>query len=255
MDMENEERLFSLEQNPRQQRSIRILLEHDFFLEKILNNLIEDSIPECRRVCKRWCKVCGELPIKTTKALPLNLIPALARSFPNIETLHVSGRKTSRDEQNEEIFSCLKSLTGLRSFSLGMFTTNQRDDWISEMLCSLSWLSSLDLRFILKGYRFKTSNNYEPPIRLMTNLTSLALRYNSTQNVMNQKPFDDLCKIQKLAVSTHVLWNDEGRLMFPFLTQLTYLKIRRETHDQIIQGDLLKAIRFTYSTLDFVFRH
>lgn len=68
------------------------------------------------------------------------------------------------------------------------------------MLSSLSWLPSLELRL---------KNNHMLPIRFLTNLTSLDLRYIAVDTVKGQKSFEDLRKIQKLTVPTHVL--ERGR--------------------------------------------
>lgn len=173
------------------QCSIRTLLEYDFFLEKILSHLVGESISECRRVCKRWYKVCSELPIKTADRVPLDSIPDLFRSFPNVKELHANQNGGGSDK--ETILSSLKLFKQLQTFSFLVLRCLRRDDWKDQLLDSLSWIPSLEIKL---NWNVSSEPNHLPSIHHLTNLTFLDLKNISLNKFRDQNPFVALPKFR-----------------------------------------------------------
>lgn len=201
------------------ERPIKIgsVLENDFYLAEVLKHLVEDSIPECLRVCKRWHKACKALPIKTRRALSPNSLPALFQVFPNVETLKLIIDCT-RDV--DDLLSSINSFQKLKALSLIIGTTGKNMEWLEENDSAIARIPCLGIRFAWHDPPLSY-----PPFRFLTNLTSLEIDRTNPEIMKDQEPFVTLPKMEELVARPSVFWNDEGQLMFPSLTQLTHLDL------------------------------
>ena len=94
------------------------LLSQKYFLSKILVHLVDSGLHECRRVCRLWCEVCNQLPVKLSPDLNENAA-AVSDIFPNAVSLEV-GRAANVDDGFVEtlLASCMSSLRNLRHLVL-----------------------------------------------------------------------------------------------------------------------------------------
>ena len=95
------------------------LLSQKYFLSKILVHLVDSGLHECRRVCRMWCEVCNQLPVKLKLSLNDN-IPAFTDTFPNAVSLEVEKVADEDDGFIETMLgSCMSSLRNLRHLGIG----------------------------------------------------------------------------------------------------------------------------------------
>lgn len=228
-----------------EERRLDKLLDDEYYLLLILAHLVDDGLHECRRVCRKWYKVCNELPMRIR--VPEEKISLALDRFPNATA--VSGVKDCRDEASEiaqrsdlqgvdlsaSWLSCLSQLRRVQSLKLkfrylafsSLETLHLRpllDESLEcrqmcQQLCALE--ISLPLDLIEKMDLFSGLRN-------LTNLTKLALfnkEYLSEEDFLMDnlsiEPFTELRKIEDLHIL--MLTNSENRLMFPALTNLTRL--------------------------------
>ena len=200
---------------------LRHLLEDECFMLLILEHLVDYGLQECRLVCRRWRNICKQFPVKI-KGITNEQFFKAETAFPN--AVSVSMDSFNYTDAESELSGHLLQLTRLKSFSFGennirsvrsrklnmrspsnlsnMNLTSHAPDWIDHMIASLSHL---------------------------TNLTKLVL-FLPPGRPQSATPFAELEKISELDVSTRLFGDDEGRCMFPSLTNLTHLGL---TDDEV----------------------
>lgn len=218
-------------------RQLGKLLQDDYFLLKILTLLVDDGLHECRRVCRKWYKVCNELPVAVN--VPNDLIPVAVDRFPNATAVSGAIGCCSRGKQGLQFpkpggdelvipwFSCLsqfKRLHGLKlSFDckycdgLGMnafhFMLDETPDsnQMCQQLCSLeisARCASIRMTDLFSG------------LRRLTNLRKLCLE--GRIGDLTIEPFTELRKIEDLRIR-RMLTNSDGELLFPVANKLTHI--------------------------------
>lgn len=118
---------------------LRSVFDIDYFLEKTLTLLIKDSIPGCRRVCKRWHEACRQLSVETRVLSNLEKLPDFFRSFPNARSLEFDVANPFDFEQYLGFFNKLESL------SVNLTLEAESSKWDLNFLNSLINVPSLDL--------------------------------------------------------------------------------------------------------------
>lgn len=237
-------------QRPYQQDSkIGILFEHDFIVAKILKHLVKDSIPECRRVCKQWYKICSEFPIEIKYKISLDSLPALARSFSKIEELNVQNADSLEKalSTSVELFKSLQTL----SITISKEDGNESLECLEEDFRLISRIPSLEIRYLRNSFLRRSFLS----LSFLSNLTSLEIDgIMDVNKVIGEEPFYTLTKIRELNVPAFVFWNSNGELMFPSLTKLTCLRVVYGFSR--ISGNAIQVIYiFNKNLLSFASRH
>ena len=203
------------------------LLDDEYYLQKILACLIDYGLHECRRVCKKWYEVSKKLPLKLER-VQVGHVPRIAEAFPNAASVSVGlsycdvvGRG-SEDQQLAgicaDVLNHLASLNNLKAFSVICYGCCYGGaELLGPSLMHFDNLNSLRLDF----YSMKAACDLYSQIRYLTNLTSLESNF-SGSGELAVDPFTELKKIQRLEVPHH-LFNNDGRFMFPALTNLMHL--------------------------------
>lgn len=238
------------------ERSIRALLDDPYYLGLVLGQLVDYGLHECRRVCRKWRDVCYKLPVKLGWVLKENIPAAVAR-FPNAVKLHsyVESDFTIRNayprmsqqssDQCMSLFSCLRQTRNLENLVIDASARHEK--WHSWNFCDMlgphyekaHWLRTLEISLKLppEDYRYTCSQ-----IQFLTNLTSLTVYPGS--NLPDTEPFTGLQKIERLEIHD-LLTNSTGQLMFPSLTNLTWLSFG--LRDEVVAARRGRGIEVTSS--------
>ena len=194
------------------------LLNEDYFLQKVLEALVDDGVHIYRLVCRRWNGICHQLPLKI-KSNSMENLSLLAERYTRIVTLTLSCQSTVVDS-----FS-LASLSHLGHLRLLLPPQDlQFPETVQRSLPSMSALRSLSL---LIGSR-DMLHSFIPTLRCMTQLTSLEVELCNDADIVDADPISELQRIKELKLSISLLINKSGELLFPKVLHLT--KLEAYTH-------------------------
>jgi len=224
-----------------QDGSLKELLDQEYYLTKVLEHLLDYGLHECRRVCRKWYEVCNQMSVKLRR-IPVEKIPAVANKFPNAVRV-VAGLENYDGEvaRNDKVAAGIESLRQLRSLEslklcLQWDKHCERDalnlcDSLEETLQSMQQLRSL---CITGGNNVHAFMHIHSVLRYLTGLTQLCWcsypigpdsKIPSGQ--LCCEPFTEIRDIEHLCIQSLSLQN--GQLVFPSLTHLTYLCIIYQT--------------------------
>ena len=194
-------------------------LEQEHFLLKVLTHLVEDSLHECRRVCRRWRDACGKLPVKLGNVYSDELQTAVDL-FPETERLGMREWISSVDIIETHIVPQLPRLANLKDLSL--YLDGVSIDLRSLVACfsSMQHLGSLSLYTTHED----TLHCFVHDLRYLTKLTSLFLDHNCVLH-NDLDPNSCVQGLRQLTIPFHLLINERGEFVFPMLTGLTSLVI------------------------------
>lgn len=229
MDVQDDGHVSTMKQPTSDDSKLRSLFENDFYVHKILSCLIEDSIPECRRVCKRWHTICSELPVNIRVRQEPYLLPLIGQSFPKITELFVCGYENTPFEI-KDFMTNLQRFEMLQSFSLELLLgTIKKCVGLEKMLDSLSRFPSLKLYVTGPSQPDPICFKIWSVIGRLTNLVALEVNGFPLEEPIS---LDALSSIQTLILPTRSFVNKNGKPSFPSLTCLTSLTIsdQRDRH-------------------------
>ena len=199
------------------------LLSLKYFLSKILIHLVDSGLHECRRVCRLWCEVCNQLPVKVSLALNDNAA-AVSDTFPNAVSLEV--RADAADEHDGFVetllASCMSSLRNVRHLVL-----RRTVEWplfldkLEPNTESLQSLLSLSVK-LTSQLNFFASLDF---LKFLTGLTALKITVQPIHGVQNSDPITEIRNLKSLTVSLPFLAKEDGQLFFAASTRLTRLDI------------------------------
>lgn len=232
---------------------LKSLLDIEYFLIKIFAFLLKDGLHECRRVCRKWYKVCNKMPVKLNR-IGYDCLPDLVYKCPNATSVSISsgtvesprayGRVSSKDQEvKRSVFRPLAALI-------------KREQLAANPLLSTSpggfrklWLESFDrmTSFAIKASKLADINSLFAQIGQFTKLTSLTIEACGREQGFVSKPVTTLCGVRHLILDSF-LTNDNGNLMFPSLTNLTSLECVFH-RDQLTpdDGDVFKVQQSNFS--------
>ena len=198
------------------------LLSQRYFLSKILVHLVDSGLHECRRVCRMWCEVCNQLPVKLKLSLDDN-IPAFTDTFPN-STVSLEVEKVADEDGGfveTLLASSMSSLRNLRHLGIGRsvqwpLLLNQLEPG------SESWpvLVSLSVRLT---NRF-TCSDFLVFLKFLTGLTELRIT-GEPGDVQDTNLITEIRNLKSLTVTLPFLAKENGQLIFAASTQLTRLDV------------------------------
>ena len=211
------------------ERCLRDLLENDDYLSKVLRCLVDDGLHECSRVCRRWREVsfdvCPKLARVPSSRMTGRMTEMLSK-YPNTVSMAVNVEDTNGDIGLSDIdhyldavkrFPKIEHLFLQGSLQCSLFPECPATAACLNRLQSLSvWLSSSDAN---------PQTWIAPALRHLTNLTHLRLK---APEVVFLEPVTEIHKIGKLCLSSSLLVDHKGDLVFPALTNLTCLELIRE---------------------------
>ena len=221
------------------------LLSQKYFLSKILVHLVDSGLHECRRVCRLWCEVCNQLPVKLSLVLNEN-VAAVSDTFPNGTVSLEVGRAANVDDGFLETLlgSCMSSLRNLTHLTLDrciewpLFL--ERLELGSE---SLPALMSLDV-ILTDSLDHSIFLDF---LRCLTGLTALAIT-RILGDVQDSDPITEIQNLKSLTVTFPFLANRNGQLLFAALTQLTRLDILPTYHSVRFDIPLLQVSPYRLNT-------
>ena len=222
------------------------LLSQKYFLSKILIHLIDSRLHECRRVCRLWCEVCNQLPVKLKLSLNEN-VAAVSDIFPNAAvSLEVRADAADEDDGFVEtlLASCMSSLRNIRHLVLG-----QTVEWpllldkLEPNTESLQSLLSLSVE-LTNQLNHSTTLDF---LKFLTALTALTLE-GEPEDVQNSDPITEIQNLKSLAISLPFLANRNGRLLFAASSQLTRLDILPTNHSVHFDIPLLQVSPYRLNT-------
>ena len=223
------------------------LLSQKYFLSKILVHLVDSGLHECRRVCRLWCEVCNQLPVKLNFFLDDD-ITAVSDTFPNA-AVSLEVRADAADEHDgfvETLLgSCMSSLRNVRHLGLG--TSVQWPlllDKLEPNSESLQSLLSLSVR-LTSQLNLSVSLDF---LKFLTNLTALKITGEPIPDVQNSDPNTEIRNLKSLTVTFPFLANRNGQLLFAALTKLTRLDILPTYHSVRFDIPLLQVSPYRLNT-------
>ena len=200
------------------------LLSQKYFLSKILVHLVDSGLHECRRVCRLWCEVCSQLPVKVSLALNEN-VSAVSDIFPNA-AVSLEVRADAADEHDGFVetllASCMSSSRNVRHLVL-----RRTVEWplfldkLEPGSESLSSLLSLTVKLINELNHSATLDF----LKFLTALTALTLE-GEPEDVHHLDPITEIRNLKFLTISLPFLAKADGQLYFAASTQLTRLDVR-----------------------------
>ena len=199
------------EEDPTASHNLTSLLEDESFLLMVFEHLVEHGLQNCRLVCRRWYEVCKHFPVELEDVDTENL--RMLDAFPNAASLSL---ECSRGKPVLELFERLSTLKGLKSFAF-VAASISFDDSARPYFQSMSQLTDLGIFNGLSGL----PDNLIASVKHLTNLTRLHIHTGPPRRQLD--PFVELKKIRDLNVNTFTLFNKNGVIMFPSLTNLTRL--------------------------------
>ena len=205
-------------QLPDNGNNLSSLLTEEWFLQLVFGHLVELGFQECRLVCKRWYKVCQQLPVKL-KGIAHHHLGRAVRVFPN--AVSVSCRS---DEDGLAIAEMFRFLTSLHNLKTLRFTMREALNTTEGQLLyfqSLPKLTELDLNLLC----FDPIDDVRDSMRYLTALTKLKVSI-MFQRVCPPRPFVELERIEDLEVQHFIFSDERGACFFPSLTNLTRLSLR-----------------------------
>ena len=194
------------------------LLETDYYLQKVLEALVDDGVHIYRLVCRRWNGICCQLPLKIKPSSMENL-PLLTERYTRIATLTLSCQSSVVDNFSSASLSHLSHLQLLLPPRKLQFP-----ETVQSGLPSMSALLSLSLRI---GSR-DVLHSFIPTLRRLTQLTSLEVELCNATDVVDADPISELQRIKELKLSISLLINRSGELLFQKTPHLT--KLEAYTH-------------------------
>ena len=197
------------------------LLENEFYLEKVLEYVIDDGLHECRRVCRKWRDVCGRLPVKLDSNTLFDKVEVLCELFP----------KASRVTVDELVSHPCAQYIPLASFGhLKQLRVAVKADFTLPIeLKSLECLESLRLEV----WNCDALADFYSSLQFLTKLSELDLELAETKNddPPEMEPITQLRNIKKLKLYNAPLLNGKGQFLFHPLPSLTSLAIRFDLSD------------------------
>ena len=200
------------------------LLENEDILHKVLSYVAaDDGLYEVRRVCCRWCEACAKLPVKIRGIRP-DEVETVAEMFPEAVSLVPDYLLDSADVVERHLMPHLPRLTKLRHLSLVLPEEEIDIDFLQTSLQSLDRLQSLTLEIVYENALRDALGTLER----LTHLVRLDLAVvHDVQTFL--EPVTELRGLRELKLDARMLVNVWGQLLFPSLTQLTRLEVRRSS--------------------------
>ena len=204
------------------------LLSQKYYLSKILTHLVDSGLHECRRVCRLWCEVCNQLPVKLGLCLNDN-ITAVSDTFPNgTISLEVGEAVADVDTGFVETWlaSCMSSSRNVRHLVL-----RRTVEWpllLDKLEPNKEPLQSL-LSLTVKLTKQLNHSAALDFLKFLTGLTGLTLE-GEPEDVQNSDPITEIRNLKSLTVSLPFLAKEDGQLYFAASTQLTRLDVLQTVH-------------------------
>lgn len=236
--------------NPKKasKRKLAKLLDQEYYLVKILGNLVDSGLHECRQVCKKWNEVCKRL---AKLSVYYRQLPSMVIQFPEVTHISSKGHNVNwptdmgpvdaRIEPrcfDELVLAHLTSLVKLKCLKVdiadfGLFSSILLEKYVKALIN----LQSLTIH----GYWMEDAGAYfYSHMRFLTNLTLLDLSLKNS-GIITASPFTELHKIKHLCVP-NLLVNEKRELMFPSLTNLTHLEFSEQNpHGRSFAQGLLEV--------------
>lgn len=128
---------------------IREMMEEEWFLERVLKNVLSESIMECRHVCKKWKSVCNKLAKSFSGSVRLEELPLLTKLFPNINRLDLYISQADRID-SAYLKHNLKSLRHLQSVRLEMVNAGETMESLMTRFNELSFLPEFEQNVVIE---------------------------------------------------------------------------------------------------------
>ena len=214
-------------------KTLGTLLENEDILHKVLSYVVaDDGLHEARRVCCQWCEACMRLPVKIRGIRP-DEVERVATMFPEAISLVPNYLLDSADVVERHLMPHLPRLTKLRHLSLVLPEEEIDIECLQTSLLSLDRLQSLTLEIVYEN----ALRDALSTVKHLTNLVRLDLGIvHDIQTFL--EPVTELRGLRELTVDVRVLINIRGQLLFPSLTQLTRLEVRRPCDHHLGQPPL-----------------
>lgn len=198
-------------------------LTHEHFLRPVLLHLIDHGLHECRLVCRMWNDVVKTLPVKLLD-VPRNQRSQLGQVFPEAGSL----ARVRGFVELQDLVDLLRQLPELKTIELYHFHLAPSPE-LEASRSILERLESLAIRLL--GLSSVFAENFIHVLPLCTNLTRLEMNFCHASfrlNVLAAEKFHTLKKIQDLCAPMLFL-DDNGRYMFPSLTNLKRVRIAEDS--------------------------
>ena len=201
------------------------LLSQKYYLSKILTHLVDSGLHECRRVCRLWCEVCNQLPVKLGLCLNDN-ITAVSDTFPN-GTISLEVREAVADVDTGFVetwlASCMSSSRNVRHLVL-----RRTVEWpllLDKLEPNKEPLQSL-LSLTVKLTKQLNHSAALDFLKFLTGLTGLKITGEPIPDVHHLDPITEIRNLKSLTVSLPFLAKEDGQLYFAASSQLTRLDVR-----------------------------
>ncbi len=209
------------QEQPGREKTLGILLEeHEDLLFRVLSCVMDDGLHECRRVCRRWHDLCGQLPVKLNQECQYRLDEA-AGLFPGAVSLEIESSFDSDDVLGRLEMQQSSQLRKLRNLSLYATSANPDVKSLTTLFPSADRLSSLDLLVNQKD----SLDDIFRALPFFRNLDALIIHVAGFIQT-DLAPITELRGLGYLRTGFPVIFNSRGELLFPSLTRLTHLHLR-----------------------------
>ena len=200
------------------QGTLDALLEEQYFLHKVLVHVTDDGLHECRRVCRLWREVCSTLPVSIQRTRPAE-VSTVIREFPRATSLDVGRPASYTDVTVTRALPLLSELPKLRHLHLYLQLDRATPATLPTCFESMHCLRHLSVEI-------EDEMTYHIAMDAIRNLKQLERLHVDviTAIRLDPHPITELRGLRSLSAPFTVLVGRKGKLLFPFLTQLTGLK-------------------------------
>ena len=200
------------------------VLEEDILLSKVLGYLIDDGLPQCRRVSRKWRRICNQLPVKLYHVEEKEL-NEIGERFPRAASVTFENsynlKRGALTHVSQESIELLGTFQCLRHWAIPIDLCCPCFILSATSLAPVSELTSLTLD-VSSGASFPNLYN---SLRRLTNLTRLKMMDLRDPISEMVGPFTELVHIQDLSMSYQLFSCTKSACMFPSLTRLTRLEL------------------------------
>ena len=219
-------------------------LKNEDILLKVLGYVGNDDIRECRRVCRRWYEVCGQVPFANRNDIDLWQLSKLIEKFPNVTDVSLK-ECSDKIDFLDTLLTFLPKLKRLRTLRLSLHKGHRVPEGLCPILVSMDSLQSLSLNL----HDESAFIAWIEILRHLPELLSLKLSFSGTVNT-DLGIVSELHRLRDLTCNFRVFVKRDGRLLFPSLNQLTRLKIccsysqSRQVHVMNLRVSIRQATSF-----------